>query len=176
MNALPIDDTATANGIAPAPTGSRLAGRLRRGLVVAALAALSSASLAGTASAASPGAFNHAACYSNNRTIVQTMDATRTSSFTEYIQLQGALVNRTTGATTYSHWFAPAGGASAQQQITWSGLARGNYDVYYRWATRWSYWSGQNTYSGWIRVTSLRTMGQQLMSGYLVLAEGRCYI
>jgi hypothetical protein len=87
---------------------------------------------AGTATAATPGAFNRAQCKPGTNEIVQEIEAYR-SYANEIVWVQGGLNNRTTGATAVSAWM-PGEGGTANNAVTWSSVTSGDYAVSYRWA------------------------------------------
>src|SRR5262245_25208371 len=102
--------------------------------VLAALIAFAAATAApAPASAASRGVFNTAQCVPSYRTVIQDVEAYRSTS-NEYVQVQGALVNQATGARIYSVW-AVGTGATAHAAFRYSNVPRGTYNVFFRWAS-----------------------------------------
>jgi hypothetical protein len=177
MNSPALDQASTAT--APDQSGhARFHGRRSfRGAVMALTAsAVLLVGLAGAsgANAASPGGINSAACNPNNQTIQQRMEAYR-SFPSEYVLLQGALVNKVTGAIRYSGWFVGTG-ATASSTITYSGVARGQYNVFVASAS-WDSVQRRYVYSAWNLVPSPITYGKEWSSGiYFGGANGSCYI
>lgn len=130
------------------------------------------------AHAARPGVFNYLQCFPGNQVIIQDIEAYR-SSADEYVVLQGALVNRATGATHYSQW-AVGTGATAHAGVRYSPVPRGSYNVFYHWAV-WDSARRQYVYSGWVQVTgaALNTYGTETFPGsrvYLGGSSGHCTI
>jgi hypothetical protein len=155
--------------------GRRIAGLLLTGGLATGL------TLAGTtssASAASPGVFNYTQCVPSSQSIVQDIESYQ-SYAGEYVVLQGALVHTVTAATSYSQW-AVGTGATAHTAISWTNVPRGQYNVFYRWAS-WDSARGEYAYSGWIQVTGagLNTYGTPVSPGsYLFIGgtSGHCTI
>jgi hypothetical protein len=114
---------------------------------------------AGSATAAMPGAFNQVQCYPGQHTIIQEIEAYR-NYLDEWVALQGALVNLTTGAVAGSQWVLGEGG-TANSAISWSNVSSGEYLVFYRWAT-WDGVTQSYMYSGWVQLfgSQLSTFGQ----------------
>ena len=128
--------------------------------------------------AAWPGVFLFVECIPTSQTIVQDIEAYR-SFANEYVVLQGAIVNRANGAAFYSQWVTGTG-ATAHGAVQWSRVPRGNYNVFYRWAS-WNASTARYAYSRWIQVTGsgLNTYGAESSPGsgvYIGGATGRCTI
>ena len=115
-------------------------------------------------SAAYPGVFNYAQCIPTHRAVIQDVEVYR-STFDEYVQLQGALVNTATGAPIYSQWAEGTGG-TAHAAFKYANVPGGVYNVWYHWAV-WNAASGMYVYSGWVQVTGavLQTYGYETQPG-----------
>jgi hypothetical protein len=154
-----------------APVGGRVGG-FRRRVVAIALAIFTVAGVfactgGNQASAAYPGVFNNAQCIPSYRAVIQDVEAYR-STADEYVQVQGALVNASTGAVVYSQW-ALGTGSTAHAGFYYTNLASGQYSVWYHWAV-WNPASRSYVYSGWIQVTGagLQTFGYETQPNVFV--------
>lgn len=131
---------------------------------------------AAPASAATPGPFNHAQCIPSYASVVQDVEVYR-STWNEYVQLQGALVNTATGATIYSQWGLGTG-STAKNAFRYSNVPRGQYNVWYHWAV-WNAARRTYVYSGWVQVTgaALQSYGSETQPGIFVGGStGQCRI
>lgn len=157
------------------------AGRTPRRLAALALSAALAAGTVGfvggtSASAASPGVFNYAQCIPSYRAVIQDVEAYR-STAAEYVQVQGALVNATTGATIWSQW-AVGTGPTAKASFQYSNVPKGTYHVWYHWAV-WNPAKRAYVISGWVQVTGagLNSYGYETQPKVFVGgSSGRCTV
>jgi hypothetical protein len=143
----------------------------------AAMMVATSMLISAPASAGSPGTFNIAECMPGTQQIKQQIEVYR-SYAGEYVALQGALYNATTGSVTLSQW-AWGEGATAYTAFTWPATS-GSYAVFYHWAS-WNPQTSQWSESGWIQLAGAQVItfgANETMEGsgiYISQGENRGY-